>query len=155
MALAVAEAYRVLVPGGWLVGIHPDGLPPALEVWEPRAAAFGAGAPPPADRSPASFRRRPLGPLRAGPSVSDFIATHQALTASAAHSGARLQERFDYRYFFGSLDELTAYLEENDELELAGDDLLQRALAALGAARPGAELVLSQPVLVTAYQKKA
>ncbi len=140
MALAVAEARRILRPGGVLLDIHPDGQPMRLEFW-------------PAGEAPAAERRR-LGELRTDATLNDFIAASAAL-AEAAGRGWRLAAAttFDYPYRFDSLDELTEYLEDNDELDLAGDDLLERALSALQQATRPMQLVLLQPVVVTALRK--
>ncbi len=148
MALAVAEAHRVLRPGGQLLDIHPDGAPLRLELWQARPGHH-AGS-----REPDAYDHRNLGDLAPETTVPDFVATTQAL-AAAAHQGFSLGETvtFDYRFFFDTLDDLTTYLEDNEELDLAGDDLLERALLGLRQSPAPAQLVLVQPVIVTRLHK--
>lgn len=148
MALAVAEAQRVLRPGGHLVDIHPQAAPLRLELW--RAPA---NARPPAHTAGA-FDREALGDLKPEDMAADFAASTRALQAASEHGLARAQAvRFDYRYVFDTLDELTGYLEENEELDLAPDALLERALHALQRSRTSAQLVLVQPVIATRLRK--
>ena len=144
MALAVAEAHRVLRPGGDLLDLHPQDVPLRLELWRAPGAAL------PDSRAPEAFERQVLGDFAPEPMAGDFAATTRAI-AGAGQQGFTLRETvaFDYRYFFDTLDDLTAYLEENDELDLAGDDLLERALLALQSSRTPALLVLAQAVVVT------
>lgn len=152
MALAVAEAYRVLRPGGLLLDIHPAAAPMRLELWTQRDRRASE---PPAD--PAHYERRPLGDLASGSSQDAFAAATSALAAAvrAAQPGFQPAGRleFDYRYVFDSLDELTGYLEENEELGLAGDGLLEQALLALQSALAPARLVLIQPIAATGLRK--
>jgi ubiquinone/menaquinone biosynthesis C-methylase UbiE len=152
MPRAVAEAGRVLRAGGQLLDIHPTADPMRLEAW--LALAPGASRNPPA---PGDYRRQPLGSFAASDTLEDFRA---ALAALAAASGAARPSfslvrsvTFEYPYFFESLDELTDYLEANEELDQAGDDLLERALQALSAATTPAWLVLVQPVVATSLRK--
>jgi hypothetical protein len=147
MALAVAEAERVLAPGGRLVDIHPEALPMTLEVWQSRGGAALAGPHPP------DSLRRPLGPLEPGDHLCDFAGATQALANAGTRLTQRSQQRFQYRSFFDTLDELHDYLEENAELDRPSDALLERAVASLRAATGRAEVVLSQAVLVTVLEK--
>lgn len=148
MAMAVAEARRVLRPGGCLLDIHPQGLPLRLEVWR------GVGNGPDLSGEPTAKDRRLLGNCIAAETVEDFSASTRAIV-DATHAGFDILATvaFDDRYFFDSLDELTDYLEDNEELELAGDDLLERALMALRESRDRPWLVLVQPVIVTSLRK--
>jgi hypothetical protein len=148
MALAVAEARRVLRPGGLLLDIHPVGEPMRLEAWTARDGAD------PQSAEPGPFERRALGGFRPEATVEDFKAATRAIGAAAGAGFAPAGGvTFDDRYFFDSLDELTEYLEDNDELDLASDELLERALLALrGAAHP-TRLVIIQPVIVTVLRK--
>jgi hypothetical protein len=148
MALAVAEAHRLLRPGGTLLDLHPEGAPLRLEAWR----ALGRDLP--GNRDPAGFAREVLGDLGPEAMAGDFAASTQALAGAAQHGLVHDDTvRFDYRFFFDTLDDLTTYLEENEEMELAGDALLERALLALQAARTPAQLVLVQPVAATRLRK--
>jgi hypothetical protein len=149
MALAVAEAHRVLRPGGELLDLHPQGVPLRLELWRARESAL------PESHDPEAFERQVLGDLAPEAMADDFAATTRAI-ASAGQQGFELSETvdFDYRFFFDTLDDLTTYLEENEELDLAGDDLLERALLGLQASATPAVLVLVQPVVVTRLKKE-
>jgi hypothetical protein len=153
MAAAVAEARRVLRPDGLLLDIHPIGRPMRLEVWHPLESAGRNGRPSPADES--AFERRVLGDFAPDPMVDDFLAATGTLEA-AARDGFEAQQRctFDYLFFFDSLDELTDYLEDNDELDLAGDALLESALQALAGASAPPWLVMAQPVVVNLLRKR-
>jgi hypothetical protein len=148
MALAVAEAQRVLRPGGRLVEIHPQGLPLRLEIWRARRSA------PPENRTPDDFDRQVLGDLAPEEMTEDFAAATRAIAGAAGGSLEHGQTiHFDYRYFFETLDELTAYLEDNEELQLASDALLEQALLAMRETSTRAQLVLIQPVIVTQLHK--
>src|SRR5689334_20999612 len=101
MASAVAEAQRVLRPGGQLLDLHPSDEPTALEVWHARYQA-------PADfvereENLEAIERIPVGYLDHDETLRDFTAATDAL-AEALESGFRLQRAttFDYRYFFDS-----------------------------------------------------
>ena len=149
MALAVAEAQRVLIPGGYLLDIHPQGAPLRLEVWQPHAGDTTG------TRAPEDFHREVLGDLLPEAMAADFVASTRAIgDATAAGFTARETRHFDYRFFFDTLDDLTEYLEDNEELELASDTLLEQALFALQHASAPAQLVLVQPVIVTRLQKR-
>jgi hypothetical protein len=149
MALAVAEAHRVLRPGGYLLDIHPQGLPLRLEIWHARDRSL------PDHREPAAFELQVLGDLAPEEMAADFVASTRAI-AGATGRGFSAAETvdFDYRFFFDTLDDFTAYLEENEELDLAADALLERALHALGQSPTPAQLVIVQPVIVTRLQKQ-
>src|SRR4051794_21413873 len=117
MALAVAEAHRILRPRGLLLDLHPAGTPMWLEAW------FQLRPGPTADDlDPAAYQRQLLGELALEDSSSDFRAASAAL-AAAPESGFEPVQTipFEYRYFFDSLDELSDYLDENEQLPLAGD----------------------------------
>ncbi len=148
MALAVAEAHRVLRPGGQLLDIHPLPAPLRLELWHTH------GGPPPEDRDPAAFERRVLGNLEAEEMAQDFETSTQTLVDAAGRGfGAGETVTFDYRFFFDTLDDLTTYLEDNEELDLASDALLEQALHGLQHAPAPAQLVLVQPVSATCLRK--
>ena len=146
MALAVAEAQRILRHGGQLLDIHPQGAPLRLELWRARGSRL------PESPAPEAYERQPLGDLAPEEMVEDFLASSRAI-ASAAGFQRTASLAFDYRFFFDSLDELTDYLADNEELDLAGDSLLERALHALQSSPMPAQLVLVQPVIVTCLQK--
>ena len=149
MGTALAEAGRVLRPGGQLLDLHPTDDFMRLEAWV--ALRPDARRDPP---DPDDYQRLPLGAL------AEPETPHAVKSATAALEAIRpafaLDQRltFDYMYFFNDLDELTEYLEDNEELDLAGDDLLERALSTLGAATTPAWLVLIQPVVVTSLRKR-
>lgn len=150
MALAVAEAHRILRPGGLLLDIHPAGAPVQLEAWVRRREHLSTTG-----EDPAAHERVALGPFEADDGLEDFTASTAALAAAASQGFTALETlTFDYRYFFDDLDELTDYLEENEELDLASEALLERALLALEAATTPARLVLAQPVIVSRLQKR-
>jgi hypothetical protein len=98
-----------------------------------------------------------LGQLEPDEAVEDFAAAGEALQSAVRLPGLGFapagSAHFEYRYFFDDLDELTDYLEENDELELAGEPLLERALHALQGATAPARLALIQPIVVTCLRK--
>jgi hypothetical protein len=151
MALAVAEAHRILRPGGMLLDLHPAGSPMSLEAWVQLRPGPGAD-----DLDPASFVREPLGELALEDTATDFLAASAALVAALDAGFQPGQTRpFDYRYFFDSLDELSDYLDENEQLPLAGDDLLERALDAVAQATAPIKLVLIQPVIAASLRKAA
>jgi len=148
MALAVAEAHRVLRPGGLLLDIHPQATPLRLELWRSLTGQM------PEDRAPSAFSRRALGQLASESTEPDFAASTEALSTAAGHGFQPGETRlFDYRFFFDTLDDLTTYLEENEELDLADDDLLEGALLALQESPGPAQLVLVQPVIATCLRK--
>jgi hypothetical protein len=152
MGQAVAEAFRVLRPGGRLLDIHPLPTPLRLELWI-------ANGPPgsPAGPDPRDHVRQHLGQLEPDETLEDFAAASEALEAAARRAGLGFlpagSTEFEYRYFFDDLDQLTDYLEENDEMDLAGEPLLEGALQALQAATAPARLALIQPVVVTCLRK--
>ena len=149
MALAVAEAHRVLRPGGLLLDIHPAGAPMRLEVWYRRR-----DRPDTSQDDQAAYDRVPLGPFEPDETIDDFTASTGAIAAAAGQGFTGLETLpFDYCYVFDSLDELTDYLKENDELDLASDALLERALLALRDATTPARLAVAQPVLASRLQK--
>ena len=144
MPAALAEAQRVLRPGGWLVDIHPAADPLPLSMWTLRPGA-------PADSvDPDDFDAEFLGELAPGGMQPNFAAATAAL-AAAPTLGFTLEaaDQFDFRLFFDDLDELSDHLDENDEYGVPDDDLLEAALLGLQAATRRACLVLTQPVLLT------
>ena len=153
MLSAVAEARRVLRPRGLLVDIHPTGEPTHLEVWhaEYGAAEDFAGQP----ENLEAVHRLPVGWLEHDESLQDFTAATDAL-AEALERGFSLERSttFDYRYFFDSLDELTEYLEDNEEHARASDEVLERALMAMKQAATPPKLVMVQRTIVTALRKQ-
>lgn len=155
MAAAVAEAHRVLRPGGHLLDLHPSDEPTALEVWHARYQADANFVE--REENLEALQRVPVGYLDHDQTLRDFTATTDALAEAldAEPRGFALQRTttFDYRYFFDSLDELTDYLEENHEHATAGDALLERAVTALAQATTPPKLVLEQRVVVTALRK--
>src|SRR5262249_44001166 len=142
MGTALAEAGRVLRPGGQLLDVHPTDDRMRLEAW----VALRPDVP--RDSSaPADYRRLPLGQLAEPETPHDVRSATAALEAAEPAFAREQSLTFDYLYFFEDLDELTEYLEDNDELDLAGDDLLERAMSTLSAATTPAWLVLIQPVI--------
>ena len=151
MALAVAEAHRILRPGGLLLDLHPAGTPMRLEAWVQLQPGIGAD-----DLDPAAFQRHPLGELALEDTASDFRAASAALDAARQAGFEPGQTRpFEYRYFFDSLDELSDYLDENEQLPLASDELLERALDAVARATAPVKLALIQPVIAGSLRKAA
>jgi SAM-dependent methyltransferase len=143
LAAALAEARRVLRPGGALFDVHADGAPLELALWTLRPGARAESV------APADYARTPLGALT--PSAEHGFAAATAALAAAPALGYTLAEAvtFDYRLFFDTLDELADYLEENDELGRASDAVLEAALLALQAATRPARLVLTEVARVT------
>jgi SAM-dependent methyltransferase len=151
MATALSEACRVLRPGGLLLDIHPIPDPMRLEAWV--GLRPGAG-PQPNPPDPRDYRRVPLGAFAPDETLADFSAASATIDNAGANFGSPFAAPFDYPYFFDSLDDLTDYLEENDELDLAGDALLERALQELSNATTPAWLALIQPVVGTRLRKR-
>ena len=149
MGMALSEASRVLRPGGQLLDVHPTPEPMRLEAWI--ALRPGAARNPP---QASDYRRLPLGSFTADETLGDFSAASAALAGAGKAFEPQQRVTFDYPYFFDDLDALTDYLEENDELDLAGDELLERALLALNTATTPAWLVLIQPVVATSLRKR-
>ena len=149
MATALSEAGRVLRAGGLLLDLHPTADPMRLEAWV--GLRPGAARNPP---QPEDYRRAPLGALAADESLADFRAATAAIEGLGLEFERLQSVTFDYRFFFEDLDELTEYLEDNEELDLAGDDLLERALLTLNAATTPAWLVLIQTVSATSLRKQ-
>jgi SAM-dependent methyltransferase len=149
MGAALAEAGRVLRPGGMLLDIHPTPEPMRLEAWVGLTAGARRNPPEPRD-----YRRAPLGSLATDETLGDFSAASEAVAGAGPDFGSPQAVTFDYPYFFDGLDALTDYLEENDELDLAGDALLERALLELRDATTPSWLVLIQPVVATSLRKR-
>jgi len=150
MTSAVAEAHRVLRPDGVLLDIHPEPVPMRLEIWTLRAGCVSDDE----QADPADYHRAVLGDFVPSEHTDDFALATQALaTAEALGFTGRESRPFEYRHVFSSLDELTDYLEENEELDLAGDDLLERALMAMQSATQPARLALIQFVRATRLVK--
>ena len=151
MALAVAEAQRILRPGGLLLDLHPAGTPMRLEAWTQHRPGPAAD-----DLDPAAYQRQPLGELALEDSASDFRAASAAL-AAAGQTGFEPGQTipFEYRYFFDNLDEFSEYMDENEQLPLAGDALLERALDAVARATTPVKLVLIQPAIALSLRKAA
>jgi SAM-dependent methyltransferase len=148
MALALVEAARVLRPAGQLLDIHPAAEPLRLEAWTARGRITDSGSADPRD-----FRRQRLGTLAPDDTLADFAAASAALAGASPGFEPVAARTFAYRYIFNNLDELTDYLEENEELNLASDDLLERALLVLEQATTESRLVLVQPVVATSLRK--
>jgi SAM-dependent methyltransferase len=148
MPAALAEAARVLRPGGTLVDIHPTDEPLWLELWTRSDDA------PEDSVAPDDHERAYLGALAPGDMTPNFAAATATL-AAAPEQGYTLEDAamFDFRIFFDTLDELGDYLEENDEFGLAGDELLEAALLGVQAATRPARLVLVQSVSVSRYRR--
>ena len=154
MLSAVAEARRVLRPHGLLLDVHPTDKPTHLEVWHAEYGAAGDFAEQPGNLE--AMHRVPVGWLEHDESLQDFTAATDALAeALDAGRGFSLERSttFDYRYFFDSLDELTEYLEDNEEHARASDELLERALMAMKQAATTPKLVIVQRTMVTALRK--
>jgi len=150
MPAALAEAGRVLRPGGQLLDVHPTADPMRLEAWV--ALRPGVTRDPP---HPHDYQRALLGTLADDETPHDVKSASAAVEAAGPTFAPVQRVTFDYPYFFDGLDELTEYLEDNDELHLAGDELLERALQALQAATTPAWLVLIQPVVASSLRKRA
>lgn len=152
MLSAVAEARRVLRPHGLLIDVHPTDEPTHLEVWHAEYGAAGDF-----DEAPENLEaihRLPVGWLEHDESLQDFTAATDALAEALDHGWAlQHSTAFDYRYFFDSLDELTDYLEDNEERARASDELLERALMAMKQAATTPKLVMVQRTVVTALRK--
>jgi SAM-dependent methyltransferase len=148
MPTALAEAGRVLRPGGRLLDVHPTPEPVRLEVWV--ALRPGANRNPP---DPHDYRRAPLGPFAPDETLADFAAASETVDRAGPDFELLQSVTFDYPYFFDSLDALTDYLEENEDLALASDDLLERALLALNEATTETWLVMIQPVVATSLRR--
>lgn len=143
MAAALAEAHRVLRPGGTLLDIHPSADPMWLALWTLRPGA------PAASVDPAHFDQQRLGDLADGDMQPNFAAATATLAAAPAQGFALTAEaQFDFRFFSDTLDDLADHLDANEEFGLASDDLLEAALLGLQAATRPARLVLTQPVLI-------
>ncbi len=149
MAAALSEAGRVLRAGGLLLDIHPTPEPMRLEAWV--GLRPGATRNPP---EPDDYQHVPLGALEGDETLADFRAATAAVEGIGPGFERLRSVTFDYRFFFENLDDLTGYLEDNDELDLAGDALLERALLALNAATTPVWLVLIQTVSATSLRKR-
>ncbi len=150
MRQALAEAERVLRPEGLLLDMHAADDPLFLEVWQ---AAYEGGNGQLA-RLPA-IQRVPVGYLDPDGAPHGFAEATDALVAALETGGFTLNcsTAFEYRYFFDTLDELTAYLSDNHEHATASPALLQQAQAALKRASSRPKLVVIQRVTASALQK--
>lgn len=146
MALAVAEAHRILRPRGAILDIHPRAAPRRLEHWQSRTPGM------PDTRSAKAFNALPLGDLAPDDFVQDLLAASNTLAVAQGFSMAA-SVNFEFRYFFDTLGELTGYLDDNDELELASNDLLEHALHAFRRSSTPSLLVMAQPVVVNRLEK--
>jgi SAM-dependent methyltransferase len=144
MAGALAEARRVLRPGGQLLDVHPTADPRRLEAWIANQANVARSEPEVSD-----YQRALLGHLREHENPHDFRGASGAIDAASGLFILEERTVFDYPYFFDDLNALTEYLEDNDELALASDEMLERALLALSKATTPGWLVLIQPVVAT------
>ncbi len=153
MSSAVVEARRVLKPDGRLVDIHPTDEASSLQVWHATARDGAADV---TAANLAAIHRQPIGPLDHDPDVlRDFTCATDAL-AAALESGFELlgTQAFDYCYFFDTLDELTDYLEhEDDQHATANDELVERAVLAMRRAAAPPKLVVVQRTVATALLK--
>ena len=146
MALAVAEAHRILRPGGAVLDIHPRAAPRRLEHWQSRTTAM------PGTRAAGAFDAQTLGDLAPDMFMQDLLAASNTISVAQGFSMAATVN-FEFQFFFDSLDDLTGYLEDNDELELASDALLEQALHALQRSSMPSLLVMEQPVVVNRLNK--
>ena len=154
MLSAVAEARRVLRPNGLLLDIHPADEPTHLEVWHARYGAEGDFAEHPDNLE--AIHRAPVGWLEHDETLQDFTAANDALAEALEHGFSLIRSTtFDYRYFFDTLDELTDYLEDNEEHATASDELLERAALAMRQATTSPKLVIVQRTVVTALRGPA
>lgn len=154
MALAVAEAYRVLKPGGLLLDVHPIDEPAALEIWYTQYATGLAEIPANLD-----VRYFVIGSLNYAPTaLRDFTATTETLIETlndVSHFQSDHSAIFEYQYFFDSLDEFTAHFKDNQEFAHASDDLLMRARYAIQQATTTPKIVIIQKTTVTTLRKIA
>lgn len=152
MALAVAEAHRVLRQGGCLLDIHPADEPAHLEVWY---AQYGVGLPEEPENL-TGVKRVQIGRLENTneEKVRDFARTNDAL-ADALDTGFdyRGSKKFEYQFFFDNLDEFTDYLEDNEEYARASDAMLERAVLVMQQSPTPPKLVVIQNTLVSALTK--
>ncbi len=149
MGAALVEAGRVLRPGGQLLDVHPTADPLCLEAWLALQPNVARNPPNPAD-----YRRVMLGEFTPDDTLDDFRAASAAVDGAGQHFEIQSRVIFDYPYFFDDLDALTDYLDDNEQLDQAGDALLERALLTLSAATTPAWLVLIQPVVATSLRKR-
>lgn len=139
---ALAEASRVLKPGGRVLAIHPLGEAPLLQVWW---------------TEPDALQRVPIGYLQPRPAgTCNVSAATDALMDIADSPGWRLlgAHPFDYPFSFETLDELLDFL---DDAHAEGADitetLMQKTLHTLQTAAGPARLMVMQRTLVVGLQK--
>lgn len=142
--LALAEAARVLKPGGRLLAIHPLGEPPMLQVWW---------------TEPGALKRVPVGWLQPRPAgACNFAAATDALMETAATPGWALlgTHPFDYYFSFDSLDDLLDFLDDAhaEGAELT-ETLMQKTTHILQTTTGDTRLMVLQRTLVAALQKQS
>ena len=149
MALAVAEAHRVLKLGGLLIDVHPTDEPATLEIWHVRTENNAAAK--------KSVHCVAVGTLDYAPtSLDDFTASTEVLAQTLderTHFQFDQVAIFEYQYFFDTLEELTQYLIYEEELASASPALLENARLAIEQALTTPKIVIIQRTNVTALRK--
>ncbi len=139
---ALAEAARVLKPGGRVLAIHPLGEAPMLQVWW---------------NEPGALQRHPVGWLQPRPAgACNFTAATDALMEAADTPGWHLQgtHPFDYYFSFEDLDELLDFLDDaHSEGADITETLMQKATHLLQTATGPTRLMVLQRTLVVGLKK--